>query len=74
MGALTGVTFNFPVPSLRVIINRCGLIITRIASVWRLAFYGATTQVAQVVLDSLYKAMLNMRLRRKFVYCNDKVG
>ena len=29
--------------------------------------------VAQVVLDSLYKAMLNMRLRRKFVYTNDKV-
>ncbi|CAM9690149.1 unnamed protein product [Pylaiella littoralis] len=29
-------------------------------------------QVAQVVLDTLYKAMLNMRLRRKFVYCNDK--
>lgn len=31
-------------------------------------------QVAQVVLDSLYKAMLNMRLRRKFVYSNDKVN
>ncbi|CBJ29991.1 conserved unknown protein [Ectocarpus siliculosus] len=29
-------------------------------------------QVAQVVLESLYKAMLNMRLRRKFVYSNDK--
>eukprot|EP00752_Nemacystus_decipiens_P005102 g4630.t1 len=29
-------------------------------------------QVAQVVLDSLYKAMLNMRLRRKFVFTNDK--
>ncbi|CAM9806513.1 unnamed protein product [Scytosiphon promiscuus] len=29
-------------------------------------------QVAQVVLDSLYKAMLNMRLRRNFVYSNDK--
>ena len=25
------------------------------------------------MLDSLYKAMLNMRLRRKFVYTNDKV-
>ncbi|CAM9391906.1 unnamed protein product [Sphacelaria rigidula] len=29
-------------------------------------------QVSQVVMDSLYKAMLNMRLRRKFVYSNDK--
>ena len=27
-----------------------------------------------MVLDSLYKAMLNMRLRRKFVYSNDKVN
>lgn len=26
------------------------------------------------MLDSLYKAMLNMRLRRKFVYANEKVG
>lgn len=26
-----------------------------------------------MVMDSLYKAMLNMRLRRKFVYSNDKV-
>lgn len=31
-------------------------------------------QVAQVVLDSLYKAMFNMRLRRKFVYSNDKAS
>ncbi|CAN0128135.1 unnamed protein product [Ascophyllum nodosum] len=29
-------------------------------------------QVNQLVTDSLYKAMLNMRLRRKFVYSNDK--